>query len=93
MFRPIFIITSAYTAGVRRVLRQILQCLYSAYYVLLLLIMFVLLFSICGYFAFYENQRTDPRYITYISTYIIKLFFWCGFLFVFFFKIEKKNET
>lgn len=57
--RPIFVIDNHYCGGIRRVLRQIIQSLKPIMDMLFLLLFFMMIFSIIGFYLFKDNPE-DP---------------------------------
>lgn len=57
--RPIFVIDNHYCGGIRRVMRQIIQSLKPIMDMLFLLLFFMLIFSIVGFYLF-RNNPDDP---------------------------------
>ncbi|XP_078680096.1 two pore calcium channel protein 1-like [Branchiostoma floridae x Branchiostoma belcheri] len=67
--RPIFLIDSHYCGGVRRTLRQILQSLPPILDMLILLLFFMLIFAILGFYFFSPN-KDDPYFHTLEDSFI-----------------------
>ncbi|CAH1802030.1 unnamed protein product [Owenia fusiformis] len=70
-FRPIFLIDSHYCRGVRRFIRQVLQSMPPILDMLILLLFFMLIFSILGFYLF---SPFDDPYFNHIETSFISLF-------------------
>eukprot|EP00058_Branchiostoma_floridae_P009347 XP_002594835.1 hypothetical protein BRAFLDRAFT_124433 [Branchiostoma floridae] len=67
--RPIFLIDSHYCGGVRRTLRQILQSLPPIVDMLVLLLFFMLIFAILGFYFFSQNPD-DPLLAVVYDTFL-----------------------
>ncbi|XP_048875966.1 two pore channel protein 1 isoform X2 [Brienomyrus brachyistius] len=70
--RPIFLVDCRYCGAVRRNLRQIFQSLPPFIDILLLLLFFMLIFSILGFYLFSQN-KADP-YFSSLENSIVSLF-------------------
>ncbi|XP_023674431.1 two pore channel protein 1 isoform X4 [Paramormyrops kingsleyae] len=70
--RPIFLVDCRYCGAVRRNLRQIFQSLPPFIDILLLLLFFMLIFSILGFYLFSQN-KADP-YFNSLENSIVSLF-------------------
>lgn len=69
--RPLFVIDNHYCGGIRRVLRQIIQSLKPVMDMLFLLLFFMMIFSIVGFYLFKDNLD-DPVSLTALSlTYYV----------------------
>lgn len=70
--RPVFFIDNFLMGGVRRVLRQILECIKPITDVLLLLLFFVIFFSLFGYYIFADIDTTyfDTYGRSFVSLFI-----------------------
>lgn len=60
--RPIFVIDNHYCGGIRRVLRQIIQSLKPIMDMLFLLLFFMMIFSIVGFYLFKDNPEDPVSY-------------------------------
>ncbi|MFT7817644.1 two pore calcium channel protein 1 isoform X1 [Arapaima gigas] len=70
--RPIFLVDCRYCGAVRRNLRQIFQSLPPFIDILLLLLFFMVIFSILGFYLFSPN-KTDPYFST-LENSVVSLF-------------------
>lgn len=68
-FRPIFLIDNRYCGGVRRFIRQTLQSLPPIIDMLALLMFFVLIFAIVGFYLFSPNKH-DPYFSSFHRSFI-----------------------
>ena len=72
--RPVFIIDNFYLGAVRRVIRQMIQSLKAFLDMLLLLIFFMLLFSISGFYLFSsipKYEDFDTLWNSFISLFVL----------------------
>eukprot|EP00039_Didymoeca_costata_P003861 m.70170 g.70170 ORF g.70170 m.70170 type:complete len:884 (+) comp12111_c0_seq2:340-2991(+) len=69
MFRPFFVAMNYYATGVRRVLRQILQCMLPTASVLGLLLLFMFVFSLIGFYCFGGNSA-DPNFKDFHTSFV-----------------------
>lgn len=67
--RPIFLIDNHYCKGVRRVVRQILQSLPPILDMLTLLLFFMLIFSILGFYLF-SSDPNNPHFSTLQGSFV-----------------------
>lgn len=72
--RPIFVIDNHYCGGIRRVLRQIIQSLKPIMDMLFLLLFFMMIFSIIGFYLFKDNPD-DPVSVNDFDYEKLTLFF------------------
>ena len=72
ILRPLFVIDNYYSAGARRVLRQIAQSFFPILDMLLLLLFFIFMFAIIGFYTF-SSSSVDPNFST-LHDSIISLF-------------------
>ncbi|XP_050410021.1 two pore channel protein 1 isoform X1 [Patella vulgata] len=70
--RPLFLIHTYYCRGVRRITRQILQSLPPILDMIILLLFFMLIFSIFGYYLFSRNK--DDMYFSTLEKSFVNLF-------------------
>ncbi|RWS24224.1 two pore calcium channel protein 1-like protein [Leptotrombidium deliense] len=70
--RPIFLIDNHYCGGIRRVIRQILQSLPPIIDMLLLLLFFMLIFSLFGFYLFSPNG--EDSYFSSLERSFVSLF-------------------
>lgn len=63
LLRPLFVIDNYYSAGARRVLRQIAQSFFPILDMLLLLLFFIFMFGIIGFYTF-SSSSVDPNFST-----------------------------
>ncbi|ESO91688.1 hypothetical protein LOTGIDRAFT_122118, partial [Lottia gigantea] len=70
--RPLFLIHSYYCRGVRRITRQVLQSLPPIVDMIILLIFFMLIFSIFGFYLF--SQVPNDVYFNNLQTSFVSLF-------------------
>lgn len=68
--RPIFLVDTKYCGGVRRFIRQILQTLPPILDMLGLLLFFIIIYMVLGYFMFSETNR----YFTTLQDSFVSLF-------------------
>ncbi|XP_065889561.1 two pore channel protein 1-like isoform X2 [Dysidea avara] len=72
--RPLFVLDSNLSVGVRRILRQIFQCLGPIIDVLCLLFFFIAIFAISGYYLFATESVTNFQFSSlresFVSMYI-----------------------
>ncbi|XP_041348857.1 two pore calcium channel protein 1-like [Gigantopelta aegis] len=71
--RPIFVIHSHYSKGIRRITRQLLQSLPPILDMIFLLLFFMLIFSILGFYLFSDIKR-DGEYFNNIQNSFVSLF-------------------
>ena len=69
LFRPYFLVDNHYSAGVRRVLRQIVQSLPAILDMIVLLLFFVTMMSIVGFYMFATNAE-DPGFSTLRDSFV-----------------------
>lgn len=70
--RPIFLVDTHHLGGVRRFIRQILQSLPPIIDMLMLILFFVALFSILGFFLFCTNNHNfDTLYDSFVSMFVL----------------------
>jgi hypothetical protein len=72
ILRPLFVMDNYYSAGARRVLRQIAQSFFPILDMLLLLLFFIFMFAIIGFYTF-SSSSVDPNFST-LHDSIISLF-------------------
>ncbi|XP_065830706.1 two pore calcium channel protein 1-like [Oscarella lobularis] len=62
LFRPYFLITNRYSKGMKRVIREMIQSLPPVLDVMILLLMFITIFSVFGYYLFGHNAYLKDQY-------------------------------
>ncbi|KAG8190159.1 hypothetical protein JTE90_008693 [Oedothorax gibbosus] len=70
--RPVFLIDNHYCKGIRRVIRQIMQSLPPILDMMSLLLFFMLIFSVLGFYLFHTVQ--DDTYFTSLEASFVSLF-------------------
>lgn len=67
--RPIFLVDNRYSGGVRRFIRQVLQSLPPILDMLGLLLFFMAIYSLLGYYLFSRNEM-DPYFRTLHDSFV-----------------------
>ena len=67
--RPFFLLDNHYMASVRRVTRQIMQSIWPIIDMIVLLLFFISMFTVIGFYAFSENND-DPYFATLQSSFV-----------------------